>query len=61
MAKHTTASTAVTASSKSKPTSTSEKEMKRSAKSFISLRPSRASPGRESQKAPMRSRVSSLP
>ena len=48
-------------SSASKPTSTSEKEMKRSAKSCMSVKPSRAFAGWESQKAPMRSRVSSLP
>ena len=53
--------TEVISSSGSKPTSTSEKEISRSAKSCMSVRPSRAFSGRESQKAPMRSKVSSSP
>ena len=53
--------TEVMSSLVSKAMSTSEKVMKRSAKSCISVKPSRAFEGWESQKAPMRSRVSSLP
>ena len=53
--------TEVTMSSPSKLTSVSEKVMKRSANCCISVRPLRCSSVSDSQKDPIRSRISSLP
>ena len=53
--------TEVTMSARSRETSTSMKVTHRSAKACMSAMPSRASGGRESQKAPIRSRMVSPP